>query len=279
MPTNVMLLVLFAAFLHASWNAVVKSSPDKLLDIVLVTCGAAVLCAIALPFLPFPARRSWPYIAASIAIHIVYFVLIGAAYRSGDMGHAYPLMRGTPPLVIALLSGPIIGEHLSAGEWSGILLICAGVLGLLLANPGGRSTIETTRLALANALVIAVYSLVDGTGARLSGHPVSYTMYMFLFTGPSLLAWAIVRRKGDVRAYIGARWYLALAGGACTLSAYVLVLWAMTRAPIAMVAALRETAILFGTAISTFLLKERPGYGRPIASVVILLGVIALKLT
>ncbi len=278
MPTNVMLLVLVAAFLHASWNAVVKSSPDKFLDIVLVTCGAAVLCAITLPFIRFPDPRSWPYIAASTVIHVAYFVLIGAAYRSGDMGHAYPLMRGTPPLVIAVASGPIIGERLSAGEWGGILLICAGVFGLLLVNPPGGNTVQTTRLALVNALVIAAYSLVDGTGARLSGHPASYTMYMFLFTGPTLLAWTIARRKADMRAYIGARWRIALAGGACTLGAYVLVLWAMTRAPIAMVAALRETAILFGTAISAFVLKERPGYGRPIASVVILLGVIALKL-
>lgn len=279
MSTGVMLLVLFAAVLHASWNAVVKSSPDKFLDIVLVTGGAAALCAVALPFLPLPDAASWPYIASSMVVHVVYFLLIGAAYRSGDMSHAYPLMRGAPPLLVALASGPLLGERLTAGEWSGILLICGGILGLLLVTPAGGNTARTTRLALLNALAVAAYTLIDGTGVRLSGYPVSYTMWMFLLTAPPILAWAVMSRRVDVQRHLRARWYIGLAGGACTLGAYVLVLWAMTRAPIAMVAALRETAILFGTAISAFVLKERPGYSRPIAAAVILLGVITLKMT
>jgi drug/metabolite transporter (DMT)-like permease len=277
MPTDVLLLVLLAAFLHASWNAVVKSSPDKFLDIVFVTASAAMLCVLAIPFLPLPAGGSWAYIVVSAAIHVLYFVLIGAAYRSGDMSHAYPLMRGAPPLLVALASGPLIGERLSAGEWSGILLICAGILGLLMANPSATNTARTTRLALLNAATVAAYTLVDGTGVRLSGHPASYTMWMFALTAPPILAWAIARRKEDALRHLRARWYLLLSGGACTLAAYSLVLWAMTHAPIAMVAALRETAIIFGTAISAVVLRERYGYGRPAAAFIILLGVLALK--
>jgi drug/metabolite transporter (DMT)-like permease len=279
MSTGVLLLVLFAAFLHASWNAVVKSSPDSSLDIVLVTGGAAVLSAIVLPFLALPDAGSWPYIAASTVVHIVYFLLIGAAYRSGDMSHAYPLMRGAPPLLVALASGTLLGERLAAGEWSGILLICAGILGLLLVAPAGGNTARTTRLALLNALTVATYTLIDGTGVRLSKHPVSYTMWIFLLTAPLILAWAVMSRRSDVKNHLRIRGHLALIGGACTLGAYILVLWAMTRAPIAMVAALRETAILFGTAISVWILKERSGYSRPIAAVVILVGVVTLKLT
>lgn len=279
MSTGVMLLILFAALLHASWNAVVKSSPDKFLDIVLVTGSAAALCAAMLPFLTLPDAGSWPYIAASAVVHILYFLLTGATYRSGDMSHAYPLMRGAPPLLVALASGPLIGERLTAGEWSGILFICGGILGLLLVNPVGGNTARATRLALLNAIAIAAYTLIDGTGVRLSGHPASYTMWMFLLTAPPILVWAAMHRRVDAQGHLRARWPIALAGGACTLGAYVLVLWAMTRAPIAMVAALRETAILFGTAISAFVLKERPGYSRPIAAIVILLGVITLKLT
>lgn len=279
MSTSVMLLVLFAAVLHASWNAVVKSSPDKFLDIVLVTGGAGAFCAVTLPFLPLPDAGSWPYIAASTVVHILYFLLIGAAYRSGDMSHAYPLMRGAPPLLVALASGPLLGERLTAGEWSGILLICGGILGLLLVTPAGGNTTRTTRLALLNALAVATYTLIDGTGVRLSGHPISYTMWIFLLTAPPILAWAVMSRRADMQRHLRARWHLALAGGACTLGGYVIVLWAMTRAPIAMVAALRETAILFGTAISAFVLKERPGYSRPVAAVVILIGVVTLKLT
>jgi len=277
MSTSVLLIVLLAAFLHASWNAVVKSSPDKFLDIVFVTASAALLCAVSVPFLALPAPASWAYIAMSAAIHVLYFVLIGAAYRSGDMSHAYPLMRGTPPLLVALASGPLIGERLSVGEWSGILLICAGILGLLMASPSAASTTRTTRLALLNAAAVAAYTLVDGTGVRLSGQPASYTMWMFILTAPPILAWALMRRKEDALTHLRARWYLVLPGGACTLAAYSLVLWAMTHAPIAMVAALRETAIIFGTAFSVFVLRERYGYSRPAAAFVILLGVIALK--
>lgn len=278
MPTDVLLLVLLAAFLHASWNAVVKSSPDKFLDIVFVTASAALLCIASVPWLPWPSLASWPYIVVSAAIHVLYYLLIGAAYRSGDMSHAYPLMRGAPPLIVALASGPLIGERLSAGEWSGIVLICAGILALLLAKPSAIDTARTTRLALLNAATVAAYTIVDGTGVRVAAHPASYTMWMFILTAPPILAWALARRKADALAHLRRRWYLVLTGGACTLVAYSLVLWAMTRAPIAMVAALRETAIIFGTAISAIVLRERYGYGRPAAAIVIVLGVIALKL-
>lgn len=279
MSTGVLLLVLLAAFLHASWNAVVKSSPDKFLDIVFVMASAAVLCVVAVPFLPLPAGDSWACIAASAAIHVLYFVLIGAAYRSGDMSHAYPLMRGAPPLLVALASGPLIGERLSVDEWSGVLLICAGILGLLMTNPpAAANTARTTRLALLNAVTVAAYTLVDGTGVRLSGHPASYTMWIFILAAPPILAWTIARRKEDAMRHLRARWCLVLAGGACTLAAYTLVLWAMTHAPIAMVAALRETAIIFGIAISAFVLRERHGYSRLAAALVILLGVVTLKM-
>ncbi|MFC0397655.1 DMT family transporter [Paraburkholderia rhizosphaerae] len=279
MSTSVMLIVLFAALLHASWNALVKSSPDTFLDIVFVTGSAGLLCAAIVPFVPLPDSHSWPYIAVSAAIHVAYFLLIGAAYRSGDMSHAYPLMRGAPPLLIALVSGPLIGERLGAGEWIGVLLICGGILGLLLVNRAGHNTRRTTRIALLNALIIATYTLVDGTGARLSGHAASYTMWMFVLAAPPVLIWAMMRRKAGAITHLRNRGYLMLGGGVCTLASYTLVLWAMTQAPIAMVAALRESAILFGTAISILVLKERHGYSRPVSALVILLGVVTLKLT
>ncbi len=274
-----MLVVLFAALLHASWNGIVKSSPDKFLDIVLVTSGAAALSATILPFLPLPWSASWPYVAASVVLHIAYFLLIGASYRSGDMSHAYSLMRGAPPLLVALASGRLIGERLSLGEWGGIFLICGGILGLLLVDRRtGSLPGRTTRFALINAVVIAAYVLVDGTGVRLSGNPVAYTMWMFLLTAPSILIWPMLRRRVDIVRHLYSRWRFGLIGGACTLGAYILVLWAMTRAPVAMVAALRETGIAFGIAISAFVLKERFGWSRPAAAAIILLGVVTIKL-
>lgn len=274
-----MLLVLLAALLHASWNAVVKSSPDKFLDVVLVTSAAAALSATVLPFLSLPQSASWSHIAASVVIHIAYFLLVGASYRSGDMSHAYPLMRGAAPLLVALASGPLIGERLHAGEWCGMFLICGGILGLLLMDRRTSSlSARTTRFALINAVVIASYILVDGTGARLSGNPVAYTMWIFLLTAPAILIWPLLRRRSDIVRHFYSRWYFGLIGGACTLGAYVLVLWAMTQAPVAMVAALREVSIVFGMAISAFVLKERFGWSRPAAAVIILAGALMIKL-
>ena len=225
MPTSIILLVLLAALLHACWNAVVKSSPDKFLDIVLVTASAAAISALALVFLPLPAVASMPYVAASVMMHVVYFAMVGAVYRLGDMSHAYPIMRGTPPLIVALLSVPLLGEPLSVVQWAGILLISASILSLLVAaQRGGHIAAHSTMLALLNAGVIVGYTLVDGTGVRLSGQPVAYTMWMYVLTGPLRLTWALQYRRGRVLPHIRVRWPLGLLGGACTLAAYILIL-------------------------------------------------------
>lgn len=279
MPTNVMVIVLFGALLHASWNAVVKSGNEKYLDTVLITSSSAVIAAVFLPFFPIPAPACWPYLAASVAIHVLYFALVAAAYRAGDMSFGYPLMRGAAPLIVALLSAAIVGERLSSGAWLGVLLICFGVLGLTLAykRPHG-SVAAPLAFALANALVIALYTFVDGFGVRLSDHAFSYTFWMFVLTAVPLLGWGAGRRFSDLRAQVAARWRLGLIGGACTLGAYTLSLWAMTRAPIALVAALRETSILFGLAIAAFILHERFGWAHRIAAATVALGAIALRL-
>jgi len=279
MSIQVMLLVLLGAFLHASWNAVVKSSRDKFLDIALVTGGAALLSALILPFLPVPAPASWVYAAASVVIHIGYFALVAAAYRAGDMSFAYPLMRGTAPLLVTIASGPLIGEYLGLGAWTGVLLISAGVLGMTVVHRApGTGGMRAASPALANAMVIAAYTVIDGAGVRLSGHAAAYTMWVFLATALPLVAWAALRRGSDLAAHLRDRWHFALIGGACTLGAYVLTLWAMTQAPVALVAALRETSILFGTALSALVLKERFGWTRHAAAAVMVSGAIILKL-
>ncbi|HYI69453.1 MAG TPA: DMT family transporter [Skermanella sp.] len=281
MSIQVMLLVLLSAFLHASWNAVVKSSSDKFLDIVLVTGGSALLSALVLPFLPVPDPASWPYAAASVVIHVGYFALVGAAYRVGDMSFAYPLMRGTAPVLVTFASGPLIGEYLGLGAWGGVLLISAGVLGMTFAKsrPGSGGRGNAASLALANAAVIALYTIVDGAGVRLSGSAAAYTMWVFLATALPIGAWALLLRRADLVAHCRSRWHFGLIGGACTLGAYVLALWAMTQAPVALVAALRETSILFGTALSAVVLKERFGWHRHAAALAVVSGAVILKLS
>ena len=278
MPNDAILAVLLGALLHASWNAAIKSGRDKFLDTVLVAGGAGVIAAIGLPFLPLPAPESIPYLLTSSVLQLVYFLLVAAAYRTGDMSYAYPLMRGTAVLLVASASSLLIGEHLTMRAWIGILSISAGVLALTLLYRRSAPSLAPTAFALGNAAIIASYTLVDGIGARLSGQSVAYTLWLSLLTAVPLLAWTAWNRPAAFAGYFKARWVVGLGGGFCTLASYGLALWAMTRAPVATTAALRETSILFGMLISAGFLKERVGLPRMAAGIVIALGAAALRL-
>jgi drug/metabolite transporter (DMT)-like permease len=270
MPIAVFGMILFAAALHAMWNAVVKGSSDTLLTTVLVTGSAALIALAALPLLPAPAAESWPFIAASAVFQIVYFALVAATYRIADMSQTYPLMRGTAPLLVALASVAWLGEPLTLPAWIGVGVICAGIL--VMAADGRRGEDRTgMMLALLNAIVIAGYTVIDGIGVRQSGAPAAYTLWIFLLTGLPLLAWAMLARRRAFAGYAARNWHLGLIGGIGTLASYGLALWAMTKAPIAVVAALRETSILFGAAISALVLKERVSPTR-IAAVCVIAG-------
>jgi drug/metabolite transporter (DMT)-like permease len=278
MPNDALLAVLLGACLHASWNAAIKSGTNKFLDMILVATGAGIIAAFALPFLPLPAVASIPFLIVSSLLQIVYFLLIAAAYRTADMSYAYPLMRGTAPLIVAVASGVVVGEQLSGRAWMGVLLIAGGVLALTALYRRAAPSLVPTAFALGNAVVIASYTLVDGIGARLSGQTAAYTLWLSLLTGIPLLAWTMWRRREAFNAYVTSRWMVGLGGGICTLGSYGLALWAMTRAPIATTAALREISIVFGLLISVVLLKERVGFPRLIAGAVIAMGAATLRL-
>lgn len=279
MSTEVMAIVLFSALLHAGWNALVRASGDKFLASLHVVCGAGALGLLALPGLPPPAPASWPWLLASGLIHVVYFSLVARAYQGADLGFAYPLMRGTAPALTALAAVAWLGESPSAGGWVGITLICTGVL--LLAGRAWRSGAQhpaATLAALANAGVIALYTVVDGMGVRRSGHAFSYTAWVFLLTAVFMLAMARVWRGPSALHSLAGGWRAALLGGAGTLGAYGLALWAMAQAPIALVAALRETAIVFGALISVLFLHEGLSRLRLASVLLVCAGAVALKL-
>lgn len=278
MSISVMLLVLLGASLHATWNGLVKGGKDKYLDTVAVLTGAALLTLLWLPFLPLPARPSWPYLATSTLIHQVYFTLIASSYRKGDMSLVYPLTRGTAPALTALSSALVLSEHPSLGGWAGVFLVSSGVLLLAFdSKRTGSFKITPVLLALANAGVIALYTLMDGQGVRLSGNAFSYTSWGFLLCALLFTPIAFVFRKQEVVQHFKAEWRKSLVGGGCSIAAYSLALWAMTRAPIASVAALRETSILFGVLIAAFTLKERVTKTRFMAAMLIVAGAIAIK--
>jgi drug/metabolite transporter (DMT)-like permease len=277
MDLPVFALILFAASLHASWNAFLKGSGDTLLSTTLVMGGAALIALVALPFLPVPARASWPYLAVSALLQVGYLVLLVRIYRVIDMSLAYPLMRGSAPLSVALISTLWLQETLPSLAWMGIATICLGILAMAV---GARGVLSANGLAatLANAAIIAAYTLIDGVGARASGTPAAYTLWLSLLTGAAMVCWAIAARGVALISYARRTWHVGLIGGLGTIVSYTIALWAMTLAPIAMVAALRETSILFATAISAFILRERVGPARVAAAAIIASGTMLLRL-
>jgi drug/metabolite transporter (DMT)-like permease len=249
---------------------------------VLVLLGGALVSALLLPFMAAPAPASWPFIAASSLTQCAYYLLLIEAYRSGDMSHAYPLMRGSAPLLVALANGPLTGEALKPGQWLAMLLICAGVLAMGFAGRAGGagSQRRATVFALLTACVIALYTMIDGAGVRRSGAPAAYTMWIFLLAGASVTAWTS-RGRMRVRALVlaaRARPLLLPVGGVSTVGSYGIALWAMTLAPVAAIAALRETSILFATAIAALFLRERVGRWRLLAVGLIACGAAVMRL-
>lgn len=239
----VMAAVLCAALMHAGWNALVKAKGDAFLSTVLVTASAGLLCLLALPFLAQPAPASWPFIAASSITQVLYYALLMETYREGDISHAYPLMRGCAPLIVAVLGLVFMGERLAASQWLAVGLICGGVLAMFASARGtGASTAalrRTTLLALCTACVIASYTLIDGAGVHRSGAPAAYTMWIFVFTALGVAALDL-RRRRELLPFARRHPALLLGGGAMSVGSYGVALWAMTQAPVAAVAALRD---------------------------------------
>src|SRR5437868_13408338 len=270
----VTLAVLGAALLHASWNVLVKSGADKELETFNIAIGAGLVAFVVALFLPAPAPASWPWVAAAAVVHILYFVFLAGAYRWGERSYTYPVMRGGGPMIVALVGALVLGEVLPLHATVGVVFICVGVL----AFASGRHDRRATAFALANAVVIAAYTLVDGRGARLSEAPASYTMWFFVANGVVIFAYGVSRRGRAVGSYWRSHWRRALIGGSCAVGAYGIALWAMTRAPIAVVAVLRETAVIFGAFIAYFVLKEKLTRRRLAATGAVMLGLVALKL-
>ena len=265
-----------AALLNASWNAIVKSASDKLLATILVSAAAATVAIVLLPFLPQPEPASWPYLALSTLLQIIYYLLLAAAYKVADLSQAYPLMRGTAPLLVAIVTAFRSSDSLSPLAWLGVLGICIGILSMT----AGRRFRDGkgVPLALANAMVIAAYTLIDGAGVRQSGSPAGYALWLFLLTGLPLTTYALTRRRSAFLPFVARHWRMGLVAGVGTAGSYGCALWAMTLAPIAVVAALRETSILFATLIAWLVLKEQVGLRRLTAACIIAVGAALLRL-
>jgi drug/metabolite transporter (DMT)-like permease len=290
LSTSTLFVVLCGALLHAAWNTLLKASgrtersgagDGMLVDTALVAAGGAatalpVLLALGLAGMA-PAAASWPFIAASSVIQVGYFGLVAAAYRSGDMSLAYPIMRGTAPLLTAGFGRLVLGEAPSALALAGIVAISAGVLGMAAGRQGAANR-RSILAALANAVVIATYTVIDGAGARRSGSAMAYTMVIFVLAALMFVPLVARRHGGALRVAVRERWRMALIGGSCVTLSYGLALWAMTRAPVATVAALRESSIVFAMILAAVVLREKIGFARVAGGGLIVVGAVALRL-
>jgi drug/metabolite transporter (DMT)-like permease len=275
--TPVVLLVLLSAAMHAGWNYVVKASADRFLDYTGLAVAGAVVAATALPFLPLPATASWPWLGTTVFIHVGYYLLLMQAYRHADLSIAYPLMRGSAPVLVAL-AAPLAGDALTPGLLLGIALVAAGI-----ALPVGigirRGGVSRTGLGygFATAGVIALYTLIDGIGARHSGNAIAYTLWLFFLNAWLVLGVAVWQRGRKVFVHLRRRWLFSLLGSVLTMGSYGLVLWAMTVASIPAVAALRETSVIFAAILGAWLLKERMGRWRIAGAFLVALGAAAIR--
>ncbi|TMJ02700.1 MAG: EamA family transporter [Alphaproteobacteria bacterium] len=272
--------VLVAAACHAAWNALIKIRLDPFLAIVLISAMAGIVALPLLLYVPVPPPAAWPWLALSVAAHLGYYIGLSGAYRAGDMGQVYPIARGTAPLMTAAGGALLLGENFNVVGWGGIFALTSGIF--LLSLRGGGEFAHLNRRAVGYALFTAVticcYSLVDGQGARTAGNAHSYALWLFVIDGAFITGVALLRHGTGVVPGVLRFWKSGLIGGTLSLAAYWIVIWAMTVQPIAIVAALRETSVLFAALIAVAILKEPLRASRVVAAVLIVAGLAAIRL-
>ena len=254
MTPLVIALVLCAAVLHASWNAILRGGSDRLWSVTVMSFAATAVAIPAVMLLPLPAGASWPYLGLSSVLQVAYTGFLVFAYRHADLSQVYPMIRGSVPLLVTLGATVFVGEHLGALAIAGIALVSLGIMSLALGK--GRAQPIAVAAALANSLVIATYTVTDGIGARLSGNSFAYVSWIFLIYGVLMPgAFLAVRGKLILR-WRAPETRTALAAGVVQLVTYGTVIWALTLAPIGPVSALRETSIVFAAFIGRIFLSE-----------------------
>ncbi|WP_434624778.1 EamA family transporter [Pseudomonas sp. Z1-29] len=274
MPIHIISLVLFAALLHASWNALLRGGADRLWSMTIMCIAIAVTCVVAAAFMVPPAAASWGYAVLSAVLHVGYNLFLVRSYRVGDLGQVYPISRGSSPALIALGAAVFAGESIAPGVLLGIALVSGGIISL--AFRGRQLSVPSLPYALGTGCFIAAYSVVDGIGARLSGAPLAYTVWMCALWGVMMPMVYIGLR--DARSLFSVRpgIFSAAAGGLVSLLAYGIVIYAMNEAPLGAVSALRETSVLFAALIGAIFLGETLTARRILACVVIVSGTIII---
>lgn len=278
MSFYVFLAVLLAAFLHASWNVLVKLNIDRFLSLFLLQTLMGVMGLGMLLVFAWPSSASLPYALTSGILHTGYNLFLARSYRTGDLSVVYPVARGTAPLITLAASFMFTQDQISPFATVGILVLIAGIW-LIALGPSKAVRIDRSTLlfALGTSVFIGCYTVVDGLGGRASGAPSGYTGLVFVLDAIFLLAAALYMRGPQILRDAIPHWRSGMVGAAASAGAYWIIIWAMSVAPIAMVAALRETSILIAIGLSAKLLNETLTIPRVAGAILVVAGAIALR--
>lgn len=280
MTPAVTFAVLVAAFCHASWNAIIRMPGDKIASITLLVSAAGILAAPGLLFVPLLPAAAWPFLIASAIVHVGYNTFLALSYHHGELTKVYPLVRGSAPLTTLAVSLLFLDEAVDTGEAVGIVVLAAGIMALAL-DRGWRALIASRHVltyAAATSLCITLYTLSDGLGARAAGNAHHYVIWLFVLDMLPMLAVALIVKRRELVSALRTSWIAGLAGGALSLIAYWIVIWAFTVAPIPIVAALRETSILFAVLIGMIWLGEKLTRVRAASILLVLCGLAIMRL-
>lgn len=278
LPFGVFLAVLGAALLHAGWNAIIKTGLSKQTSMFLLSVGHALIGIVVAFNKPFPAPDVWPWLFASGLIHMAYQLFLAFAYEQGDLSRVYPIARGTAPLMVMLVSLVFLSEPMRGVDYLGIFVLG---LGITFMARGVFSNGESRRLlpfAFGSALATAGYTLADGLGARVAGDPLQYVGWLMILSACFYTPAAIALKGVAVIRASRKDWFLGMVAAAASFAAYAIAVWGMTVAPLALVAALRETSILFAVLLGWLLFGDRMDRGKVIAAVLIVTGIVLTRL-
>ena len=272
-------LVLLSAFMHATWNAVVRAGSSRFMTLAMVDGTALAICLLALPFVSVPSLEVGGYILVSVMLNTVYRLFLIKAYETGDFGQVYPVMRGVPPVLVALFSYFLLHEQLSPQALTGVLLICVGIISLTFVRRMTAQMFKPILMAVCAGVFIASYTVVDAKGVRASETVVQYIIYLTVFQSIPIPVLAYSKERSALAQAIRGHWRVGLLGGVFYLASYGLVLFALSLDAVAKVSALRETSVIIGAIIAALFFHERFGWRRMLSAFVIVCGIILIKVS
>ena len=277
MSIFVFISVMFAALLHAGWNALIKNGADKQAGMLLLTLGHAFIGLCFIPFFPVPTGQVWLWLLASGIIHAFYQLFLGFAYERGDLSRVYPIARGAAPMIVLVVSLLFGLDKLDFYDLIGASVIGIGILLMGLGIFNLDEDRKLIPLALGSAFATAGYSIIDGMGARLMGDAFAYVSWLLIFSAIFYVPVIFSIKGQSVFPKNRKQLSLGLLVGGTSFLAYAIVVWAMTQAPIAVVTALRESSILFAVMIGYFFFGDRMTFNKILAAVVIVIGILLTR--